>query len=850
MTNGASSCTCDYCGTEQTIPTVNDENLQGLFNRANVLRLKSEFDKAEEIYERILQSSETESEAYWGLILCKYGVEYVEDPATLKRIPTCHRTSYDAITADEDYRNALKYADVVQRGIYESEAKAIDEIQKGILAISQKEEPYDIFICYKETDETGKRTKDSVIANDIYYQLVYEGFKVFYAAITLEDKIGSEFEPYIFSAINTAKVMITLATKPEYFNAVWVKNEWSRYLKIMKNDRAKMLIPCYKDMDAYELPEEFAHLQAQDMSKIGFINDLVRGIKKVVAKDDKTTKQTETVVVGGSANAATLLKRVFMFLEDGEWEKADKFCEQVLNIDPENSAAYIGKLMAELEVKTRSELEFCSKPFDFSNNYSKAYRFGDSDIKNELNYYIEKINDRNTENNYQSVKRMKDEAVSDKEYLKAANLFDKLMGYKDSEELAKECRELAVESKYLTALEIMNNAETEEEYKDAAGLFQKLDHYKDSDDKVLECEQGVLRIKYEAAKKNMDAADTEEAYKNAALMFAKIAEFSDADEMEKKCLILAEEIRKNIVYNNALDKLKTYNIWIIEKAEYEFMQIQDWRDSAEKIKECKSKVARIKELRRKKKRKNVIISILVCVVIVAVIAAIIVIPPAVKRNTYAAAVEAYDTGDYTEAIAMLEELEDYENSEDYLIKAKLATIKVGDVITFGTIEQDNNFENGNDPIEWTVLDVQDNRVLILSNYLLFGTDMSNDDEAPDWADCRVRIWLNNSFISNFSETESSYIVDTTNINNMGDNTVDKLFILSADELDKYLPEGDARIGKVTESAKTVLGNAHSWWLRSKDRDGDFHIVNRSGEVKSSYFFEDEGIRPAMWIRKE
>ena len=214
---GMSFCTCEFCGTKQTIPTVKDEGLQTLFNRANVLRMKSEFDKAAEIYEKILQRSESEAEAYWGLILCKYGIEYVEDPKTFNRVPTCHRASYDAVTADEDYKNALKYADVVQRRIYESEAAAIDEIQKGIIALALKEDPYDVFICYKETDENGARTQDSVIANDIYYQLKMEGFKVFYAAISLEDKLGSEYEPYIFSALNTSKVMLALGTKPEYF---------------------------------------------------------------------------------------------------------------------------------------------------------------------------------------------------------------------------------------------------------------------------------------------------------------------------------------------------------------------------------------------------------------------------------------------------------------------------------------------------------------------------------------------------------------------------------------------------------------------------------------------------------
>jgi tetratricopeptide (TPR) repeat protein len=156
VTAGETIIECEYCGTQQTLPKTTDENIQALFNRANLLRQKNEFDKAEAVYEKILEADDTEAEAYWGVILCKFGIEYVEDPKTYKRIPTCHRTSYDSIVADEYYKKAIENADITQRTIYEAEAKKIDEIQKGILAISAQEEPYDVFICYKETDESGK----------------------------------------------------------------------------------------------------------------------------------------------------------------------------------------------------------------------------------------------------------------------------------------------------------------------------------------------------------------------------------------------------------------------------------------------------------------------------------------------------------------------------------------------------------------------------------------------------------------------------------------------------------------------------------------------------------------------
>lgn len=346
-------CECEYCGSMQTIPKLDDESRLNLYDRANHFRRNNEYDKAMGIYERILNEDPTDAEAYWSLVLCQYGIEYVEDPATHKRIPTVNRAQYTSIFADENYKAAIANADISQKSVYENEAKAIDEIQKGILEISSKEEPFDVFICYKETDSTGRRTPDSVLANDLYHQLTQEGFKVFFSRITLEDKLGVAYEPYIFAALNSAKAMVVLGTKPEYFNAVWVKNEWSRYLALIKSGAKKVLIPAYKDMDPYDLPEEFSHLQAQDMSKLGFMQDLIRGIKKIIGDKKQPTAQKEPVVVQAQSgnNVSALLKRGNMALEDGDWSRADEFFEEVLNQDAECAEAYLGKYLASERVR-------------------------------------------------------------------------------------------------------------------------------------------------------------------------------------------------------------------------------------------------------------------------------------------------------------------------------------------------------------------------------------------------------------------------------------------------------------------------------------------------------------------
>ena len=344
--------TCEYCGSTMTLPKTDDDQRLSLFNRGTHLRRNGEFDKAAAIYERLIGENDADAEAHWNLLLCRYGIEYVQDPASGERIPTCHRASFDSILNDVDYQAALQYSDGVARSLYEKEAQRIASLQKDILAISQKETPFDVFICYKESDENGKRTKDSALAQDIYYQLTDAGYKVFFARITLEDKLGQEYEPYIFAALHSAKVMVVVGTKPEYLNAVWVKNEWSRYLALMRTDRSRLLIPCYRDMDPYDMPEELSMLQSQDMGKIGFIQDLIRGVKKVVdaAKPQEAVTETakETVVVHNetNGNVQALLDRGQMALEDGEWSKADEFFEQVLNQDAKCGAAYLGKFLA------------------------------------------------------------------------------------------------------------------------------------------------------------------------------------------------------------------------------------------------------------------------------------------------------------------------------------------------------------------------------------------------------------------------------------------------------------------------------------------------------------------------
>ena len=838
---------CDSCGTKQTLPRLDDDRKANLYDRANHFRRNNDFDKAAGIYEQILNEDNTDAEAYWSLVLCHYGIEYVEDPQSRKRIPTVNRAQFTSIFDDDNYKSALHYADGYQKELYEDEAKAINEIQKGILAISQKEEPFDVFICYKETDNSGRRTQDSVLANDLYHQLTQEGFKVFFSRITLEDKLGTAYEPYIFAALNSAKVMVVLGTKPEYFNAVWVKNEWSRYLSLVKNSNGKkMLIPAYKDMDPYDLPEEFSHLQAQDMSKLGFMQDLIRGIKKIVSAGASKVEVKKTVAVGGNVNVEPLLERAFMFLEDGDWGEANEYCEKVLDQNPKNARAYLGKLMAECRACRMEDLQNCEQPFDGSGNYNKILRFAEPKLIETLKGYIAHINERNENARltgiYNRAVSAMNEANSENGYKAAAEIFKTVPGFKDADSLVEKC---------------LDNAET--------------------------CRKDAL---YNSARSQM-SQNTISSYESAIRMFESISGWKDADEQIYACQKKIEELKA--------------------KEEAERLEAERKAEAERLERERKAEEHRIAVEKRKKKAKKVfaIGTPIVCACIAFVLVLITVIMPKQKYNQ---AMELISSGDYDSAYALLEEIGDketiasnkydraikyidsgdyktacillnglsYRDSAEKLKSAKQAQIKnakVGDIVYFGTYEQDNDTSNGKENIEWRVLAKENSRVLVISDKALDCQPYNSSyTEEVTWENCSLRKWLNGTFLNKAFSTEEQAQIQNTTVSadnnpqystNPGNATTDKVFLLSINEVEKYFNSDEARKcaptayakaqgASTSDTFKTPSGAATCWWwLRSPgDDQSSAAYVYFGGDVfeLGNYVFSGlNAVRPAMWI---
>ncbi len=590
------SAECPYCGTITTFPKVSDSQKENLYNRAEHFRQNNEFDRALAQYEKIIELDASDPEIYWGMTLCRFGIEYVEDPASHQRVPTCHRVQYDSILSDSNYQLALEYADYSQRALYEAEAEKIANIQRSILAISRQEKPFDVFICYKESTDGGSRTKDSAIAQDIYYQLTNSGLKVFFARITLEDKLGQQYEPYIFAALNSAKVMLVIGTKPEYFDAVWVKNEWLRYLELLKKDSSRLLIPCYKDMNVYDIPDALSMLQAQDMAKIGFIQDLLRGIDKVLkAKPANERKAAVSEKEPINSQVDAWLRRVSIFLSNEEWSDAGKYCEKVLDVEPENATAYLLKTLVEFGC---TESALYKRDFTTSKNFALAKKFATGVEKEKIAKIIEK--------RASYLKLIELHGVLN--YARTVEHYNSLLAQcKAITSLPQESEDLCAEIQQIldSKIDVYNQAGQyfqEEKYLQAKKLYKKLDDFESSTLMTAVCTFRILILE-------TTNFSSEYFVQQAHRLVVQFCEITPSKGMEKK---------NEFLYSFA-QELESYHLEVALL----FYQIipKEYQDVNEKINALAQKIAELRqqiadkiENERKLKIKIAVITVL-CIIL-------------------------------------------------------------------------------------------------------------------------------------------------------------------------------------------------------------------------------------------
>lgn len=270
---------------------------------------------------------------------------------------------------------------------------------------------------------------------------------------------------------------------------------------------------------------------------------------------DSMTQSANKPLSAEEINVSALLERIFLFLEDGNWKMADKYCERVLDLDPRNAQAYLGKMMAERHVYTKEQLVDCEETFWGDRNFSKALRFGNKEFSSELMDINSQIWDRN-------------------EHARQKRLYDQ-------------------------ATEIMEQASLEEDYVAAIEGFQEIPEFQDAKEKISICEEKLHSVQI----KNQEEKEKREKEQQERWRLEQIAQEEERQKQEKK---RKKRIKRNIFiclaaigalciyewadlvfipaekYKKALDQISQGEY---VKSYEQLISLDDYKDSKQKAKE-------------------------------------------------------------------------------------------------------------------------------------------------------------------------------------------------------------------------------------------------------------------------
>ncbi len=885
--------TCSHCGTRQAFPLCNDEGMASQYDSASLLFNANEYDNAAGLYKHLAKVNPSDPIAHWMLVLCKYGIQYCKSDDSTEWKSTIKRFQTTRVQEDPDYKEAIRLADDSQKPLLKREAEELERMRLNIEKLYKKEIPVDVFISYKETDENGKRTYDSDFAKELYRELRKKGYEVFYAPITLKGKAGEFFEPYIYSAIHSAKAMVVIGTKPEYFKSAWIRNEWIRFLPIVNESNGrKLLIPVCRSIHPNDLPKELSRFEIIDMETD---DDMF---------DSWTTRVARKInEVAGAAsflgNNKTLQRAYHEFLRNGEFQQAKERCDRALDEDYKNASAYVVMLMADLQVRSLEELANQNEPFDQNESYKKAMNYGNESLKRMLRGYVDNINKRNEYNRklaiYNRAVNVMGNASTEKEYNDAADIFTEIEGFKDASQLLLECQGKANECKmhseynrklaiYNKAVNAMNKASTEEEYNAAADLLASIEGFDNASQLLQECRKkaneskmnaiyanaiqkaqektaeayqeaiailetirgwkdaeqriqsfrqeikNIIKNTYASAKKRMNKASSEKEYAELAQMFSSLGNYSESEYLTKCCNQMAENCRKDEIMMAGIHDMSIGDSAGYNSAIRQFKTLKGWKNANELIS--------IGNRSNAYQRLIKILSIAcICFAMVSITTTglLWINGRSGKRVIDVADDSVVETIEHDQTG---QEVVETNNHDESVVKENTTVQK----------------SNGKELIEWIVLDKEeDGTLLLLSKYILDCKPYNETFEAVTWEDCTLRDWLNNeeeqdSFYNKAFSNEGRRMIQMSTAVNKdneyystegGNDTQDKVFLLSLEDArnEQFLKDaGSKRCQATTYAANkgTYINkdcNSSPWWLRSPGiNSGHAALVNRDGGI--------------------
>lgn len=368
--------TCLGCGTSLPFPKSDIKKL----NRITYLRNTFKFAEAAKFAEELTEKNPDDSAAHWAMLLCEYGIQYVRDGAN--RVPVCRKdvTALKPVRESNNLKKAISAAPEDFQPKFESLTASIEDAINVSAGIMQQDKKYDVFILCPENASID----DDLDGDKIYLRFTSNlGFSVFYAPETLKTGDAAEKAAQTMFALKNSRIMLPSFRTVNNCRDGYLEYAVNTFCGEMAADKDKLIFPIFDSSTVkfQQLPEALMWCDdVFDCSENEFMREISDKIEAIL-KPEVNAIVPDDIVTATAANKENLIKRAYMFLEDAEFETADSYFDKILDIDIEDSRAYIGKLLAECRLRNEEAIRTLPQTVTDDKNFKKALRFASPEQK-------------------------------------------------------------------------------------------------------------------------------------------------------------------------------------------------------------------------------------------------------------------------------------------------------------------------------------------------------------------------------------------------------------------------------------------------------------------------------------
>ena len=349
---------CPYCGNNYNFGGGMNYSLSLALSRAGAMRLGCDFEGAALEYKLITDRNPDCAEAWWGLALCNYGVEYIPS-AEGGRLPTFRKLLKTGILADEYYQRAVACAADEQAQSYRAKAEEIERLQSEAAARMQWGRRCDVFICCRrgrEEDEAARR---------LYGVLTGRGLNVFCPEYSLKGLAERDYEPEVFAALYRCRYFILISFGGDDAR---VKNQYTRFGERLYAERLYNACCAIYSGDGARLPPFVRGnaVRAEDYPAGGCEEQVADNIAAILGHGAYRKEVSDSAGKASGEALNDILLEGRLALEGGSFVRAAAAYSRAIELDGDCGEAWLGALLAELEVKklTNSKKfaqELCNK---------------------------------------------------------------------------------------------------------------------------------------------------------------------------------------------------------------------------------------------------------------------------------------------------------------------------------------------------------------------------------------------------------------------------------------------------------------------------------------------------------